>query len=134
MESEETVLFFTPSLAALLQRFEREAGRPLIEVEVLQIRDQAVCIAIPPKSLPAMTEERGYEDIDPHRCWEQWQEARITLHVHTMMGENDHRRMKGVASDRAPDPKTATARPAVMARKTAQRRCRKKVRRLGSTP
>jgi len=79
VESEEPVLFFTPSLVAVLLRAEREIGRPLTEAEVLQIRDQAVCIAIPPKVLPGMIEERGYEDLDPRRCWEQWQEARIAL-------------------------------------------------------
>lgn len=52
---------------------------PLSEAQVLQIRDQAVYIEIPPNIVPAMIEERGYEDIDPDRCWEQWQEARIAL-------------------------------------------------------
>lgn len=26
-----------------------------------------------------MDEKRGYKDIDPENCWEQWQEARKML-------------------------------------------------------
>lgn len=79
MDNDDTVLFFTPSLVAILLRAEQEKGTPLSEDEVLQIRDQSVCIAIPSKVLPAMIEERGYEDIDPDHCWEQWQKARVAL-------------------------------------------------------
>lgn len=79
MGSEDIVLFFTPSLVATLLRAEQKKGEPLCEAEVLQIRDQSTCVAIPLKMLPGMIEERGYEDIDPHRCWEEWQEARVAL-------------------------------------------------------
>ncbi|MGB5448242.1 MAG: hypothetical protein WBM80_04895 [Woeseiaceae bacterium] len=79
MENDDTVLFFTPSLVAQLLNAERRVGRPLSEAEVLQIRDQSTCIAIPSKVLPGMIEERGYEDIDPDRCWEEWQQARVAL-------------------------------------------------------
>lgn len=79
MQNEDTVRFFTPSLVATLLRVEREIGSPLSEAQVLQVLDQAVYIEIPSGLLPAMIEERGYEDIDPDHCWEQWQEARIAL-------------------------------------------------------
>ena len=79
MNDGDLVLFITPSLVAILLHAEREKGSPLTEVEVLDIRDNAPCIAVPRDILPRMIEHRGYEDIDPERCWEQWQEARIAL-------------------------------------------------------
>ena len=79
MENDDTVLFFIPSLVATLLRAEQEKGTPLSEAEVLQIRDQSPCVAISPEDVPTMIEERGYEDIDPYYCWEQWQEARTAL-------------------------------------------------------
>ena len=47
--------------------------------EVLRIRNDSDCTAMPPRAHRAIVEERGYEDIDPERCWDQWQEARDQL-------------------------------------------------------
>ncbi len=79
MSGNDTVLVFIPSLVAQLLRAEREKGAPLSEAEVLKIRDGSECVAMHPDDLPAMIEQRGYEDVDPERCWEEWQKARIAL-------------------------------------------------------
>ena len=79
MSSDDTVLVIIPSLVSQLLRAEREKGAPLSEGEVLRIRDGSECVAMHPDDLPAMIEQRGYEDIDPERCWEEWQQARIAL-------------------------------------------------------
>ena len=66
---EETVIAFIPSLVATLLHVEREKGAPLTVSEVLEIRDNAPCRAIRPIELPKLVARRGYEDIDPERCW-----------------------------------------------------------------
>lgn len=78
-DDEELVLAFIPALVAVLLAAEREAGRPLTEAEVLDIRDGATCIAVRPEAMAAMAAERGYDDLDPELVWEQWQEARREL-------------------------------------------------------
>ncbi|MEO0591015.1 MAG: hypothetical protein AAFZ11_10700 [Pseudomonadota bacterium] len=68
-----------PALVAILHAQEREKGEPLIEAEVLQIRDTAACMALPRDVHQQMIEKRGYYDIDPENVWEEWQEAREEL-------------------------------------------------------
>lgn len=75
----DTILVIIPSLVAQLLHAEQEKGAPLSEAEVLSIRDNSDCVAIHPDDLHAFVEQRGYEDIDPEQCWEQWQQARIDL-------------------------------------------------------
>jgi len=79
MHPEETVLVFIPSLVATLLHAEREKGAPLARSEVLRIRDEAPVVAMHPSDLPAFEEQRGYRDIDPECCWEQWEQAREEL-------------------------------------------------------
>ena len=79
MSNDDTVLVFTPSLVAQLLHAEREKGAALTEAEVLKICNTSECVAMHVDDLPAMIEQRGYEDIDPERCWEQWQDVRIEL-------------------------------------------------------
>ena len=79
MRVDETVLVFIPSLVATLLKAERDKGAPLTEAEVLRIRDAAPVVAMHPSDLPAFDEQRGYQDIDPEHCWEQWQRAREEL-------------------------------------------------------
>ena len=74
MNEDDTILCIVPSLVAQLLRAEQDKGAPLTEEEVLRIRDESDCIAMPTHAHRAVVEERGYEDIDPERCWEQWQE------------------------------------------------------------
>jgi hypothetical protein len=63
-------------LVTLLPIREREKGAPLTESEVLGIRDRAGSIALPTSVALALQEKRGYPDILPENCWNQWQQAR----------------------------------------------------------
>lgn len=64
-----------PSLAALLLRAEELKGSPLSEAEVLRIRDGANVTVIPDAG-ETLEKSRGYRDIDPTNCWEEWQTLR----------------------------------------------------------
>lgn len=61
-----------PPLAVLLLALERQKGAPLTEDEVLDARDNCVCMMLPVSKRDAMAESRGYRDIDPAECWEEW--------------------------------------------------------------
>jgi len=74
--SEKLVMMPMPSLIATLLNCEEAKGSPLTETEVIQIRDSCPSVAVPIDVVPKIEEERGYKDIDPERCWEEWQEAR----------------------------------------------------------
>ena len=76
---EELVPTPIPALVAILVNKEREKGSPLTESEVLEIRDNAVCMMLPISAKDKMEESRGYPDLSPEYVWEQWQEARIDL-------------------------------------------------------
>lgn len=78
-DAEKLVIYCIPSLVATLLNREQAKGSPLTEEEVLQIRDGCSAIALSPATAESMDEERGYKDIDPEHCWEQWQEARKEL-------------------------------------------------------
>ena len=80
-DSEELIIYPVPSLVATLLNRERAKGTPLTEDEVIQIRDACPAIAVPLEVAREMDEKRGYKDIDPERCWEQWQVARKELRV-----------------------------------------------------
>lgn len=75
-DSEKLVMYPMPSLVATLRNRERAKGSPLTEAEVIAIRDNCLSIAIPVDVAEKMDAERGYKDIDPARCWEEWLEAR----------------------------------------------------------
>jgi hypothetical protein len=73
------IIYPVPSLVAILLNRERAKGSPLTEEEVIQIRDNCEAIAVPPDVARKMDESRGYCDIDPENCWEEWQQARKDL-------------------------------------------------------
>ena len=75
-KSEELIICPVPSLVSTLLNRERAKGSPLTEQEVIQIRDACPSIAMPPEVMRSVEESRGYRDIDPENCWEEWQEAR----------------------------------------------------------
>ncbi len=79
MSEDKLVLTFIPALVSVMLNQENAKGSPLTENEVLKIRDKAIVIALPEKEALAVAEQRGYQDIDPDHCWEQWQEARVDL-------------------------------------------------------
>ena len=73
MCSEDDLLpVFIPALVALLIRAEELNGCPLTRNQVMAIRDNANCVMLPASAKAGMEEERGYADIDPERCWEDW--------------------------------------------------------------
>lgn len=63
---------FLPSLVDLLYLAEKNKGSPLTEEETIRIRDNAVCITISSDRLKKMEDIRGYKDINPENCWEEW--------------------------------------------------------------
>jgi hypothetical protein len=73
MSSEDDLLpVFIPALVALLIRAEELNGSPLTRNQILAVRDNANCVMLPPSAKAEIEEERGYTDIDPERCWEDW--------------------------------------------------------------
>lgn len=79
MAEPKLIPVFIPSLVVLLVNSEREKGSPLTEAEVLAVRDKGVCMMMREEHAIALDEKRGYNDLDPERVWEQWQEARVQL-------------------------------------------------------
>ena len=70
---------FTPALVALLIRAEELNSAPLTRNQVIAIRDNADCVMLPRSAKAEMEDERGYADIDPERCWEDWLIVRAQL-------------------------------------------------------
>lgn len=65
-------LVFIPALWHILSWKEKEKGAPLTREEVLKIREKAICLALPLEQAKKFLHNRGYEDIDPDNCWEEW--------------------------------------------------------------
>jgi len=65
-------IVFVPPLITLLLSKETEKGFPLTEDEVNSIRDNATVIAVDANTALALVENRGYRDINPEKCWEEW--------------------------------------------------------------
>lgn len=80
---EPLVLVYVISLRAALCLSENTKGEPLTEEEVLKVRDEAICIALPLSKKLLMDQSRGYEDIDPENCWEEWQRFRASEDANT---------------------------------------------------
>lgn len=78
-DNQELVLVFMPALAPLLMEAEGLKGSALTHEEVLRIRDNAACVAVPRDVAQAVTEARGYDDLAPENCWHDWQRLRSEL-------------------------------------------------------
>jgi len=78
-DDQDLVLVCMPSLVSTLWRLECQGGRPLTQQEVERARDAATCVALPRDAAMAVARERGYADIDPNDCWDQWLIARAEL-------------------------------------------------------
>ena len=72
-------LVFIPALVTLLYMAEQTKGSPLTEDEVIAIRDNANCVALPYSAADKAEEGRGYPDIMAEQCWAEWQSARKQL-------------------------------------------------------
>ena len=64
---------YVPALTLLLTNLERQKGAPLTEHEVLEARNVATRIVPPRSKADQHARARGFEDLDPVHCWEQWQ-------------------------------------------------------------
>ena len=80
-ENQRLILVFMPSLVSTLLNRDKAKGSPLTEDEVIAIRDGAHCVATPADVVPAITEARGYEDIDPENVWRDWCAIRPSLYA-----------------------------------------------------
>ena len=69
---EPLVITPVPALCLLLLKLEEKKGSPLTEVEVLEARDKAVCMALPQSVAKAMEEKRGYRDLILEDVWHDW--------------------------------------------------------------
>jgi len=79
VSDDELVIIFSPPLVTLLLAAERQQGRPLTERQVIDLRDDATCLRVPLAVAEAMEQERGYADLDPERCWDEWLAVRAEL-------------------------------------------------------
>jgi hypothetical protein len=77
--TEDVVIVFIPALAPLLLRAEQLKGAPLTEDKVIRIRDRASCVTMRQEEADKLEESRGYRDIDPEKCWAEWQALRPSL-------------------------------------------------------
>ena len=78
-EQEDIIITPVPALVAVLLNLEKQKGSPLTEVEVIEVRDNAACIAMPRPAHNAVVESRGYADIDPEQAWEEWLSFKASL-------------------------------------------------------
>ncbi len=78
-DDDDLVITFVPALIVLLFAAERASELPLTEEEVLAVRDGATCVRLRRSVADGMAAERGYADLDPEDCWEQWQVVRAQL-------------------------------------------------------
>ena len=79
MTEESLIPVFMPPLVIMLRQHEQQKGAPLTEAEVLAIRDQSVVMMMRESIARQMAERRGYNDVNPERCWVEWQQLRETL-------------------------------------------------------
>ena len=75
-EDDQLVLMFMPALVTLLYKAEKDKGGALSEKEVLDIRDNAICMTVKLSVAKEMEEKRGYPDIIAEEAWSEWQLAR----------------------------------------------------------
>jgi len=68
---------FVPPLLTVLSHHEVQKGSPLTEEEVFAIRDHSVLMLMRKSVADRLVHERGYHDLDPSNCWQEWQSARI---------------------------------------------------------
>lgn len=74
---------YVPALLVRLATLERKKGAPLTEQEVLEVRDVGTCVMLRRSQAAHLASSRGYDDLDPARCWEQWLAVRERLRDET---------------------------------------------------
>ncbi len=71
-EQRREIPVFVPPLAAILLRAEELKQSPLTQEEVLRIRDEARTTMMRSEIVAQLQISRGYRDIDPSNCWNDW--------------------------------------------------------------
>lgn len=61
-----------PALAVLFLELEKEKGSPLTEEEILHHRDTCTSMMLRLSEKRSLEQNRGFRDIDPENCWEEW--------------------------------------------------------------
>ena len=72
IDEDPVIPVFMPALVILLRDAERIKKRPLKKREVLKIRNKGIVVMIRTSRARGLAETRGFEDIDPRNCWEEW--------------------------------------------------------------
>jgi hypothetical protein len=78
----DLVPFFIPSLGAVLLNVEQSKGNPLTEQEVTVIRDHCKCALLTAEIAAEMEEKRGYRDINPKNCWQEYLDLKAQMNDH----------------------------------------------------
>lgn len=73
---EPLVMVFVPALVLVLLNKEKEKDSPLTHEEVESIRDSSVCMSMRLSIAKKMEKERGFPDLNPENCWEEWSTRR----------------------------------------------------------
>ena len=76
MITKKLVPIFVPSLIAILLEGEEVKGDCLTREEAENIRDRSYSILMPESMLDVIKDNRGYQDISPENCWEEYMEIR----------------------------------------------------------
>lgn len=69
---KKLVPIFVPSLIAILLNGEEQKGECLTREEAEAIRDMSYSIMLPESMLDVIRDSRGYQDINPEKCWEEY--------------------------------------------------------------
>jgi hypothetical protein len=69
---KKLVPIFIPSLIAILLNGEDVKGECLTREEAEALRDNSYSIMLPESMLDVMKDNRGYRDINPENCWEEY--------------------------------------------------------------
>ncbi|MFY9589182.1 hypothetical protein [Rickettsia endosymbiont of Halotydeus destructor] len=72
MADSKLEIVFMPPLLQLLILSENNKGSLLTQEEVLNIRDNAIDITVSKERAKKLEIARGYKDINPERCWDEW--------------------------------------------------------------
>ncbi len=74
-------IIFIPALIKLLDHAQKNQSTPLSRDEVEQIRDNATAVSVPDAIALEMVKNGSWVDINPERCWEEWQDYRRVMSV-----------------------------------------------------
>ena len=71
-DPDELVATPIPALCILLLNMEKQKGSDLTEHEVIEARNNCVCIMLPRSAKESTEEKRGYRDLNLEDVWQDW--------------------------------------------------------------